>query len=105
MINKEIILYWAERLESGDYKQVKGRLRNGNLFDCLGVLCDLGQNGRWDGNYYISALGGSGHGTILPNNIRNYVGLSTTDQGILMGMNDNGKTFKQIAAWLRRRFL
>lgn len=32
---------WIDALESGDYKQGREALRNGDSFCCLGVLCDL----------------------------------------------------------------
>ena len=38
---KEIALQWADALESGKYKQGRGKLRRGDKFCCLGVLCNL----------------------------------------------------------------
>ena len=105
MIKLDIIKWWAEKLESGEYLQGRGRLRRGNEFDVLGVLCDLGTEGQWIGNHYQSALGGVPFGVSLPPSIRKYIGLPITDLGILMGMNDGGKTFKQIAVWLRKKYL
>lgn len=32
---------WVKALRSGDYKQGRGKLRDGSLFCCLGVACDL----------------------------------------------------------------
>lgn len=32
---------WVQALRSGDYTQGRGFLRQGDLFCCLGVLCDL----------------------------------------------------------------
>lgn len=49
---------WVKALRSGDYKQGRGRLRDGKFFCCLGVACDLaikagvvserGRPFRWD---------------------------------------------------------
>lgn len=37
----EIAKKWATALRSGEYNQGYGRLRDGDSFCCLGVLCDL----------------------------------------------------------------
>lgn len=37
----EIAKKWVAALRSGDYAQTSRRLRNGDSFCCLGVLCDL----------------------------------------------------------------
>ncbi len=40
-MNKEIKQKWIDALQSGDYKQCKGRLADNDSFCCLGVLTDL----------------------------------------------------------------
>ena len=40
-------LEWLKALESGDYLQTLGRLRNPDGFCCLGVACDLKDENRW----------------------------------------------------------
>lgn len=46
-MNKEIARKWVDALRSGEYKQTRGRLRSGDRFCCLGVLCEI--NGtRWN---------------------------------------------------------
>jgi hypothetical protein len=40
-MNKRIKKLWVRALRSGDYMQVGGRLRDGDSFCCLGVLCNL----------------------------------------------------------------
>jgi hypothetical protein len=40
-VNKAAIEKWAEALESGEYKQVNGKLSDGEGFCCLGVLCEI----------------------------------------------------------------
>ncbi len=40
-MNKEIAKKWVEALRSGEYKQGVSRLRIGDTYCCLGVLCDL----------------------------------------------------------------
>ena len=38
---------WLTALESGDYKQAFGTLRDGGSFCCLGVACDISGEGVW----------------------------------------------------------
>lgn len=40
-MKKEIKEKWLEALRSGEYKQAHARLKTGQTFCCLGVLCDL----------------------------------------------------------------
>lgn len=40
-MNPKVKQKWLEALRSGEYKQTKENLHDGNGFCCLGVLCDL----------------------------------------------------------------
>lgn len=40
-VNKDAIEKWVTALESGEYKQINGKLSDGEGFCCLGVLCEL----------------------------------------------------------------
>lgn len=40
-MNRDIKDKWVAALRSGEYEQGKGRLREGDKFCCLGVLCDI----------------------------------------------------------------
>lgn len=54
-MNQEIKQLWVAALRSGEYEQARGRLRDGDTFCCLGVLCDLHHKaglGYWYGEYY-----------------------------------------------------
>lgn len=50
-MNARIKQLWLDALRSGNYEQGMGRLRTGDSFCCLGVLCDLHRKetgaGRW----------------------------------------------------------
>ena len=50
-----IVREWVERLESGEYEQGKGVLRDkDNKYCCLGVLCEVAKDhgvGDWIRNY------------------------------------------------------
>lgn len=39
--NKQVLTEWVEALESGEFGQVDGALRNDNGYCCLGVLCEI----------------------------------------------------------------
>lgn len=41
MPNPEVLAEWADALESGDFSQTGGILRDARGFCCLGVLCEL----------------------------------------------------------------
>jgi hypothetical protein len=43
---------WVEALRSGKYKQNRDSLRYEDGFCCLGVLCDVYDNSKWEYDYY-----------------------------------------------------
>lgn len=104
IINKEIIRWWIKALRSGEYKQTMGALRQEDKFCCLGVLCDLGTAGRWDYGFYKSALGGDSS-VQLPASVREFVGIESEDMRALITMNDDSRSFSQIADYLERKYL
>lgn len=40
-MKKEIADRWVTALRSGEYKQIRGRLKKDNGYCCLGVLCEV----------------------------------------------------------------
>lgn len=97
---------WIEALRSGEYKQTEGQLHDPdeNSFCCLGVLCDLarkdGGKVNWYNDWKSIVEPGSGG---LPVFVRNYIGLSDTDEQKLIEMNDSQtQSFKQIASYIKR---
>ncbi len=62
-MNPEVKGKWIAALKSGNYKQGKKVLREGDNFCCLGVLCDLyseeNTDGSWkrESNYDFAYLG------------------------------------------------
>lgn len=91
----EIKKLWVDALRSGKYKQGTHRLRDGNKFCCLGVLCEISGKG------YNPEDGG------LPANVMRWAGLDTNTPSVpldgrnrqLYYINDNlkGYGFKRIA--------
>lgn len=93
---------WITALRSGEYEQGTGFLRTiNNKYCCLGVLCDVaGVNavqGRHVGDhdrYYYE-----GTSCMLHMNLQIKFGIEG-ETGILMGMNDKGDNFNEIADWI-----
>lgn len=53
-MNREVAKRWAAALESGEYEQGHGELRDvRGRYCCLGVLCELSGLGTWDGPRYL----------------------------------------------------
>lgn len=93
---------WAAALESGEYKQAKGLLRDlDDRMCCLGVLCQIVDPSEWDlpfasVEWRFSAQAGMPGLTML-----HEVGLSIDDAMGLAEANDGGETFTQIAERVR----
>lgn len=111
---------WIKALRSGKYKQGTDYLKRGDEFCCLGVLCDLVKDelgADWEiQRIYHSDFVGEflGCDNELPDDVAELVGLSDVvgSYRALFGNkprslaqdNDSGKTFKQIANIIERRF-
>ena len=85
---------WIKALESGRYKQTQENLELDGRYCCLGVLC---KTMRIDPQTAKSSFDYE----LLSESVLEKVGLTKTEQGTLAGMNDNGKSFREIAAYIR----
>jgi len=95
-MNPELAKKWVNALESGDYSQAKGALKqavNGkDCFCCLGVLMDI--SGK----------------PIIPNQQlptgeqQLELGLSRNAVQLLSSLNDNGITFNKIAVAIKYHY-
>lgn len=124
----EIAEQWATELESGRHSQTRGVLRRTKDDSyqnddremislpigecCLGVLCGISGLANWshpDGvdlgySYYLGESG------TLPAEVKNWAGMQSVNGRIpslgeyqtLASMNDDGKTFNEIAALIRQ---
>ena len=109
-MNKEKAMEWVARLRSGKYEQGRSRLnRNNKTFCCLGILSEMAvEDGivrRENDNY----IGSSGYPWTagLATDIRKEYRMKSTESfndmfcwigdTSLSGMNDNGKSFAEIA--------
>jgi len=114
-MKKRIAKKWCEELRSRKYKQGKRRLRQGEKFCCLGVLCDLAVKaglGEWKGGEYRHTAGehdGVSCAVGLVAGVRHWSGVQTYDGAAgngaagyasLARMNDRGVGFPEIADFI-----
>lgn len=104
--------HWIKALESGELVQAREALckvdEQGNRsYCCLGVLCRIAKPAgfkKWYGGMLAFRGFGTQTTTELPDDLRELVGLTPTQQNGLMVLNDDlGFSFKQIARRLRVR--
>ena len=131
IMKPEIKAKWVEALRSGDFKQGKGYLNNrdDNSFCCLGVLCEINADKRFNKIPVIVNKKNDKEKTIVATSFRiiddssetessifyltknnmEYFGLDATQCQSLMDMNDGvetvvelvtPKTFNEIADWI-----
>lgn len=107
-MDQEFKARWVAALRSGEYKQGYGRMRTGNRFCCLGVVCDLVDPSRWeegDRGRHLYAdlsphkLGWEGY---PPKETAASVGLSLRHMQDLAKMNDREFSFEEIADYIER---
>jgi hypothetical protein len=91
---------WIAALESGDYEQSRGTLKNKTGYCCLGVLCEVAQM-RGEELHNDSR-------DVLDYKTLRFFGLSESEQDMLVNMNDglgdwnnNRQSFKAIAEQIR----
>jgi len=112
VMNQEVKVKWVAGLRSGEYKQGKDALKKGDLFCCLGVLCDIYMketgNGEWiqvkpklEGLRYKFIDNEESSSVFLINSIKYWAGLDCCIPVVkscsLSSMNDRGETFLEIA--------
>lgn len=99
-MRQEVAEQLCEALRSDKYKQTSSRLRDGDRFCCLGVLCDISGLHEWeeDGTY-------GGNEGILPWKVMEWAGMSTAGGNVVLNgeltclaeLNDSGMAFTNIA--------
>lgn len=102
-MDKTVKKAWVAELRSGDYKQGRLQLRNGdNEFCCLGVLCNVhAKNNPEFAKTQTNPRRYGGELCYPPSNVAAWAGLSEVVGDRINDMNDNrGKTFNQIADWI-----
>ncbi len=95
-MDKKLKAKWVKALESGKFKQAKGTLKRvhgeDSAYCCLGVLREICPQ------VYI---GEKREPKLLPLDAIKRIGMRESQQGRLAEMNDQGRSFKQIAKWIR----
>ena len=112
-LSPELKAKWIEALRSGDYAQGTGELCvlrgwGGDEYEhcCLGVLAEVAgiERERIRGKCHLSEIGNTLLGAFESDDGVEYSTklpyTHTTLQRKLAGMNDNGKTFPEIADWI-----
>lgn len=118
---------WTEALRSGKYRQGHGTLavpdnEGAVQYCCLGVLCDLAvkegvippPRADFAGYLNFATPTREVESCVLPPEVQVWAGLKSDDgqvpdaapyseDGSLLGMNDSGATFEEIAAVIERR--
>jgi hypothetical protein len=110
-MNPEVKARWVEALRSGRYEQIQKWLHTETGYCCLGVLCDLSGLGQWQGrtmgrdNFFAfvehdkvyDAQSGDGFPT---GGVDQWAGLDFGRYEVIAKMNDDGKSFSEIADWI-----
>lgn len=97
----ELKAKWIAALRSGEFSQAKTRLRDGDAYCCLGVLCQVSggmSDSEWESYRYSFA-----HPTLVKAGL--YGGTTLPRDSIakkLADMNDMGKSFAEIADYIER---
>lgn len=93
----ELRTKWLTGLRSGEYEQGDGYLEKDGRYCCMGVLCDVAKVPRDPDDYFIFSDGRSSNATIF-GELRAQINGSRAET--LAHMNDNGKSFAEIADWI-----
>lgn len=103
-MNKQIKQKWVTALRSGHYKQGQRQLRTReNEFCCLGVLCNIHAQEHLDfATRQLSPVMYDSAQAFLPDMVAQWAKIPYSVQLELAGMNDEGKSFNQIANYIEK---
>ena len=105
-MKRELKDRWVAALRSGDYQQTESHLRDAFGYCCLGVLCDLDgaewtARNRVSDDYPVFGTSPQLDEVLWPNPDRlQRLGLDESLADKAGQMNDNGKSFAEIADWI-----
>ncbi len=100
MISKELVTEWVKALRSGKYKQGEGSLRYEGKHCCLGVLCEVANIPVCD----VEHDNDSDKNSAAYTEIREMLIQAGISPSKLIGMNDVGEDFLQIADEIERTY-
>lgn len=92
---------WMTALRSGEYLQGTGSLKYGDKYCCLGVLCsvmEVSMNKRQTSFYY----NGERMDVCLSIDLQQDIGMTGENQSKLANMNDEGRSFLEIADYIEK---
>ncbi len=96
-INIPLFKKWIKVLRSGKFKQGHQFLRRDDEYCCLGVFCEISKEATWKAVPDNTSFSYDCANKTLPASVRNLSKIPWLLEMELVKMNDNGKTFKQIA--------
>ena len=100
MKNVSFVKRWVNGLANCEVDQTTAYLHTEDGFCCLGFACHLEDPNNW--KYKGSRLYSYEDYTYgLPTDIRLKLGLTSIQEHFLQSMNDGGKTFPEIAQYLK----
>lgn len=106
-MKKDIKVKWIDALRSGKYEQGQKNLRSlDNKFCCLGVLCDIIDNKKWETFEKANSAKQTypytynGYTGILNYKMVTELKIKDSEQVFLTNMNDTGKSFAEIADYI-----
>jgi hypothetical protein len=105
-MNPEIKTKWLEALRSGRYAQTQALLRDTKGYCCLGVLCDIVDPDEWAQvedcveDPPVDCFLHHGSKTMPDDFVLCGVDLRGVDADTLANLNDNGKSFAEIADFI-----
>lgn len=94
-MKKSVKKRWVKALRSGEYKQCRSGMHDGEGFCCLGVLHDIEVDGHWQAHgawWEAAANGRTNPGFLTDSDL-----LDIHLQLVAAEWNDDGLTFDQIA--------
>lgn len=92
------IRLWVEALRSGAYKQARSVLRDGDVYCCLGVACDISGLGLWDVESYNVGNGDRSF-TVLPRGVMDWLGLNSANPELIFAKGKGGGNAEMTAAF------
>lgn len=114
-MNPEVKAKWLEALRSGNYQKTKAVLKRANIdgsigYCCLGVLCEISGKGQFSYDTSLGCFSFTGSfgavQSMPPSSVCEWAGLqedfSLDVPNLLARMNDDGKSFVEIADWIEQ---
>lgn len=104
-LSKQLKEDWIKALRSGEYQQGTGflcQLKNGKeTYCCLGVLADIEYDGFWEAESKVESAGSNWKIEMSSTHYGAHL-IGDHDVSELINMNDEGKTFEEIASWIEK---